>query len=273
MAEHRVPPDVAAYYATNVEADRLSRGEGALEFARTKELLTRFLSERAAVADVGGAGGLYADWLAGAGHDVDLVDPIPLHVQLARKRAGEPPRFRVHAGDARDLPFDEDSFDAVLLLGPLYHLGEREERARALAEAARVCRPSGTIVVAAISRYAPLLDALRRGLVADTEVFRNVQAESVSGRRVPLGQRKAPFPDAYFHLPDELGSELTAAGLEVEGVFPVEGPAIIAANFERLWEDEAARERLLWVARLAEDEPHLHAVTAHLLGVARTPAR
>jgi hypothetical protein len=258
MAEHRVPPDVAAYYATNVEADRLSRGEGALEFARTKELLTRFLSERAAVADV-------------ARCRPGRPDPAARAARAqARRRAasfsssrGRRARPAVRRGLVRRRPAARTALS----------LGGREERARALAEAARVCRPSGTIVVAAISRHAPLLDALRRGLVADTEVFGNVQAESVSGRRVPLGQRKAPFPDAYFHLPDELGSELTAAGLEVEGVFPVEGPAIIAANFERLWEDEAARERLLWVGRLAEDEPRLHAVTAHLLGVARTPAR
>jgi SAM-dependent methyltransferase len=272
MGDPRPPDDVVAYYESNVEADRLDRGQGALEFARTKELLSRFLPEPVLVADVGGGAGHYAEWLADEGHDVDLVDPIPRHLELAHERAGQPPRFRVHAADARDLPFENRSFDAVLLLGPLYHLGEKAERGQALAEAARICRPGGVIAAAAICRYAPLLDALVRGLLADPEVFRNVQVESAGGRRVRQEQRKAPFPDAYFHLPDELQTELAAAGLEVEGVFPVEGPAVIAHDLDRLWENDDLRERFLWTARLAESDPRLQAVTAHFLGVARRPA-
>jgi SAM-dependent methyltransferase len=269
MTDPVPPDDVVAYYAAAAEADRLSHGEGALEFTRTKEILGRFLPQRAGIADVGGAVGRYAEWLAGEGHRVELVEPVPLHVEHARKRAGDPPRFRVHMADARDLPFGDESFDAVLVLGPLYHLGDSAQRATALAEAARVCRPGGVVVAAAISRYAPLLDALRRGRIDDPRVFGNVQAETVSGRRVPAEQRTTPFPDAYFHLPEELAAELDAASLEVEDVFAVEGPGILLNDLDTLWEDEAVRERLLWAARRAEADPHLRAVTAHLLGVAR----
>jgi SAM-dependent methyltransferase len=201
MSDPGPPDDVLAYYATEVETDRLSRGQGALEFARTKEIVSRFLPERAAIADVGGAVGAYAEWLTEQGHDVDLVDPAPLHVDLARERAGHPPRFRVQAADARSLPFDDESFEAVLLLGPLYHLGERAERAKALAEAARVCRRGGLVVAAAISRYAPLLDAIARGLLTDPGVFRKSerkQRAAVASRRpkegCPSPTRTSIFP-------------------------------------------------------------------------------
>jgi SAM-dependent methyltransferase len=272
MSDPSPPDDVLGFYATSIEVDRLTTGEGALEFARTKEIVSRFLPPTAAVADIGGASGTYAEWLVDEGHRVELVDPVQLHVELARERAGEPPRFGVHSADARSLPFDGESFDAVLLLGPLYHLGERGERGKALAEAARVCRPGGLIVAAAISRYAPLLDMMRRGLLGDADIFRNVQVETARGRRVPHEERRATFPDAYFHLPEELERELVEAGLAVEGVFAVEGPAVVARDLDALWEDEAVRDRLLWIARLAETEPHLRAVTAHLLGVARKRA-
>jgi SAM-dependent methyltransferase len=265
------PDDVLAFYGSRIEADRLARGEGALEFARTREILSRFLPAFGRIADIGGGTGRYAEWLAELGYEVDLVEPVPLHVELARERAGKPPRFRVHSADARRLPFDDESFDAALVLGPLYHLGESADRAKALAEAARICRPGAVIAAAAISRYAPLLDSLRRGLIVDPDVFRNIQAETAEGRRVAPEDRRAPFPDAYFHLPEELEDELGDAGLDVQGVLAVEGLAVIAPELDAAWENEVVRERLLWVARFAEEDPRSRAVTPHLLGVARKP--
>jgi SAM-dependent methyltransferase len=271
MTEVSPPDDVLAFYGTGIEADRLARGDGALEFERTKEILSRFLPSAGRVADVGGGTGRYADWLVEQGHEVDVVEPVPLHLDLARVRAGEPPRFRVHSADARKLQFDDESFDAVLVLGPLYHLGESSDRAKALAEAARVCRPGAVIAAAAISRYAPLLDSLRRGLFVDPEVFHNVRVETERGRRVPPERRRAPFPDAYFHLPEELEAELAHAGLAVEGVFAVQGLAFISSELDAAWENEALRERLLEAARLTEADPRTRAVTGHLLGVGRKP--
>ena len=78
-------------------------------------------------------------------------------VQQARQQAGEPPGFEATVGDARDLAEPDESADAVLLLGPLYHLPARDDRMKALAEAHRVLRPGGFLAAAAISRYTFLL--------------------------------------------------------------------------------------------------------------------
>jgi len=263
------PDDVVSYYETDVEARRLLRGAGALEFARTKEIVCRFLGAPAVVADIGGAVGHYAEWLATMGHRVELVEPVPLHVERARQRAGEPPRFGVHLADARALPFPDETFDAVLLLGPLYHLGEVEERARALTEARRVCKPGATVFAAAISRFAGLLDAILDRRIDDDDVFANVRAEMQSGRRVGGARRTSPFPDAYFHLPEELEAEICGVGFEVVGVYGVEGPGWLHRNLGAAWEDERMRGRLLVVAQEAEAHPHLRALSPHLLAVAR----
>ena len=93
---------IRAYYETGVELGRLERGYWRLEFARTKELLLRCLPPAPArVLDVGGGPGAYAGWLADAGHEVKLVDALPLHVEQARERAGG--RFTAEEGDARSL--------------------------------------------------------------------------------------------------------------------------------------------------------------------------
>ena len=110
-------------------------------------------------------------------------------------------------GDARSLPLAGGSVDSVLLLGPLYHLGERAERIRALHESRRVCRAGGIVLAAAISRYAPLLGTFRGRLLEDEEVMANIGDEVATGRRVPGSRLRGRFPDAYFHLPDELREE------------------------------------------------------------------
>ena len=135
---------IVEYYNRGHENDRLT-ARPSLELIRTKVLLERFLpAPPARVLEVGGASGVYSGWLAGLGHDVELVDPVPLHVEQASARGG----FTARLGDARALPQPDDSFDAVLLLGPMYHLTDRAERVLAFTEAARVTRPGGLVLAA-----------------------------------------------------------------------------------------------------------------------------
>src|SRR2546425_749697 len=81
-------------------------------------------------------------------------------VEQAGLPAGPGRRIPAEVGDARVLRAGDGSVDAVLLLGPLYHLTDRAERLQALDEARRVVRQGGPVFVAAISRFASLLDGL-----------------------------------------------------------------------------------------------------------------
>lgn len=156
-----VREEILAYYARGKEDARLREGgapAGRLEFWRTQDVLRRLMpAAPARVLDVGGGSGIHAEWLARDGYEVDLLDPVPLHVEQAARLPGVTAR----PGDARALPADDASYDVVLLLGPLYHLPERPDRVRALAEAYRVVRPGGLVVAATINRFAGLHDVLR----------------------------------------------------------------------------------------------------------------
>jgi SAM-dependent methyltransferase len=261
----QTPDDVLAYYAAFDEDGRLDTVP--IELERTKELLLRVLPEGGAVADVGGGTGRYAAWLASIGRRVTLVDPVAHHVELARARGG----FDALQGDARSLPFDDASFDAVLLLGPLYHLGERGDRLAAIREAARVCRPGGVVAAAAISRIAPVLNVVMRPdlLEREDDALENMLEEVSTGRRVDPSRRRGIFPDAFFHGPDDLAGELAEGGLHVEGVYGVEGPGWLAMRTAEVWNDPALRERLLRLARFAEEHEQLRPLSPHLLGIAR----
>jgi ubiquinone/menaquinone biosynthesis C-methylase UbiE len=263
------PEDVLAFYGSGTELDRLAIREGKLEFERAKEVIQRFLASSSTVADVGGGVGRYAEWLVENGHRVELVDPVPLHVELARERAGDHRSFGVQLADARALPFAAASFDAVLLFGPLYHLAEQQDRSLALREASRICRPGGLVFAMAISRFAPLLAHLRRGDIADERVFASVSIETRTGLRSSRASRVSTFPDAYFHLPSELTAEIELSGLRVEAIYGLEGPGWLARNFDDLWRDPDKRAGLVELAGLADTQPELLGTSAHLLGVAR----
>jgi ubiquinone/menaquinone biosynthesis C-methylase UbiE len=265
--------DVTIFYAQGLERERLANGPGALEFARTQAILRSYLPPPpAVVADIGGGPGRYALWLTEQGYRVHLVDPVPLHVEQACTAAHDRPGVALASadvGDARALRLPDASADAVLLLGPLYHLPEHTDRLRALAEARRVCRPGGVILAAAISRFASTLDGLRGGYLEDPAFAAVAARDLQDGRhRNPTGD-PAYFTTAYFHRPEELAAECEAAGLRHEATLAVEGPGWLLPELDARLADERRRVLLLAALAALEAEPTLLGASAHLLAVAR----
>jgi ubiquinone/menaquinone biosynthesis C-methylase UbiE len=259
---------VLSFYAQGLEHDRLLSGPGALEFARTQVLLQRYLpSAPAAIADVGGGPGRYAVWLRRWGYDVHLVDPVPLHITQAREALGAATGTTAQLGDARHLPLPDASVDAVLLLGPLYHLPGLADRLLALREAQRITRPGGVLVAAAISRFASTLDGLRAGYLEDPAFAVVAAADRAAGRHENPSGNPAYFTTAYFHRPDELGPELAAAGWTHRTTLAVEGPAWLLPDLGERLGQEPRRTALLEGLAALEAEPALLGVSAHLLAV------
>ncbi|HUG54622.1 MAG TPA: class I SAM-dependent methyltransferase [Vicinamibacteria bacterium] len=263
--------EIRRYYDAGLEGGRLFAGSGPLELARTQDVLERHLpAAPARVLDVGGATGVYARWLAAKGYEVHLSDPVERHLEEARCHPGPAPAS-IRPGDARALPEADLSADAVVMLGPLYHLTERADRLRALGEGRRVLRPGGVLVAAAISRYASLLDGLARGFIDDPEFVPILERDLREGQHRNPTPRLEYFTTAFFHVPSELESEATDAGLIPEAVLAVEGPAWLMADLEARWRDEARRRPLLDLLRRVEGERELLAASAHLLLIARRP--
>jgi SAM-dependent methyltransferase len=156
----------------------------------------------------------------------------------------------------------------VLLLGPLYHLVERSDRLGALREARRVVRPGGLVVAATISRFASLLDGLKRNLLSDPEFRPLVEHDLSDGqhRNADPAGRPEFFTTAYFPHPGEIAQELEEADLRVGGVFGIEGPGWL---LEKEWDDPVSRQGILFAAGVLEQEPSALALNSNLLGVAR----
>jgi SAM-dependent methyltransferase len=269
----RPPREVLDYYDQFPEESRLASGPFKLEFERTKDMLTRFLPPAPArVIDVGGAAGTYSAWLAERGYEVHLIDATPRLVAEARQLNAtlRQPIASISVGDARSLPEPAGSAAVVMIMGPLYHLPAANDRLSALREAHRVLTPRGTVVAAAISRYASALDGLARK-VLDPAFHQIRDQDLVDGQHRNPTSTLNYFTTAYFHRPEDLRAELEEAGFSEVEVMGIEGVAWMFADFESRWADEALRRDILNIARALEAEPSIMGASAHLLGIGRKP--
>lgn len=258
---------IRRYYAEQFdESVRLTSrsAAGQVEFIRTQEILRSRLPPSARIADIGGATGIHAEWLAQDGHRVDLLDPVPEQVAQAA-RIGT---FTATVGDARRLPWTEDTFDAVLLFGPLYHLEAAADRERALAEAVRVTKPGGLVFVAAI----PRLVAFASAFVGQplTSPLSPALLTLLEDGRFQFSQIR--FPGGHVHTAEELEGELDQAGLTEISVVGLEG--LVGLGLEvRGTADANLVEEALTVSRQLGQLPFVRDFSNHLLGVGTVSSR
>jgi SAM-dependent methyltransferase len=263
---------VRRFYETRVEEDRLWSGSlGALVRLRTWDIFARHLPPAGRVLDVGGGPGIHAAHLAGLGYDVTLVDPVPGHVEQALDRAAVGgASFAAETGDARQLAQDDGAFDAVLVMGPLYHLPDPADRARALREAWRTLRPGGVLVAEVITRHAWILDATTRPGVLDDEHIWDTFATNIATGSSTTPERLADGSFwAYFHTVDEIEAEVAQAGFGPARLLGVEGHAWLLGSLDTHMADPAP---LLRVLRLVEHERTMLGVSAHVMALATKPA-
>ena len=265
--------EIVRHYDDANEAGRLETGWFRLEQARTQELILRHLPPApATIIDAGGGAGAYACWLAARGYQVHLIDPVAKHVEQAREASARQPEYPLvsaHVGNARSLRHEDAAADAVLLLGPLYHLVERGDRLACLREARRVLRPGGLISGAGISHFASLFDSLAHGFFDDPPFAAILSRDLEDGQHRNSTGNPMYFTDAFFHRPEELSRELLDAGFEVVELVAIEGPGWLARDFDRLWADPVQRGRILEAVRKVEREPAVLGASSHIMAIGR----
>ena len=205
--------------------------------------------------------------LADVPHQVRLIDPVPLH----REQAKADGRFSVAPGDARSLAEADGSYDAVLLLGPLYHLTERTDRVRALAEARRVTRPGGIVAAAVISRYASTLDGFFRAFIDQPGFAALMTGDLNTGQHRNPGAEPGLFTTAYFHDAAGIAGEITDSGLRLHDLLPVEGLLHWAPGLQDRLSDPAQRQLILNTLAAMEHDPAITGATGHLLAIGQHP--
>ena len=267
--------NVFDFYNGGAEIGRLERGLGVVEFYRTKEIISRYLSDKKLkICDVGGGIGRYSDWLASMGHDVTMIELAPSAVEYAKKEMKNP--YIAKTGDARQLDEEDSSFDMVLLMGPLYHLMNLSDRMKVLEEAKRILRPGGILIAAGISKYSSATWALSvygNGVdFIDDEVYMEMlRREMDTGEHIRPETYPRIIADAYFHTPDNLAIEVKNSGFDLKDRFAVEGCLWITPDLNAKWEDPFRRERLLEIIHASERDDSMMGISPHFVVVAAKP--
>lgn len=259
---------VIEFYQNYNEDDRMKINP--LEYIRCKEIIARYLSnDNMAVLDVGGATGAFSFWLAQLGHKVSLVDFTSKHTEIARLRQNEigVSLESIETADARELPYTNDSFDVVLLMGPLYHLVDRADRIKALKEAYRVLKPGGILICEVISRFASMIDGFNYELITDVEFLSIMEKDIKTGLHQDTSKSKQYFTDAYFHHADEVPQELEDSGFGFQELIAVTSFGSIIQDINDKIMDEKYLNILLSTIKLVENDRSLMGISSHYIGI------
>lgn len=263
--------EIQRYYDENAQREWDRHTVRRIEHAVTMRTLYEHLPPTpASLLDIGGGPGRYAITLSARGYDVTLADISRPELELAREKAAEAgvTLKGVVEADARDLSrFRDATFDAVLLMGPLYHLLEEPDRARAIAEATRVLRPGGPLFAAWITRYAVVR------FWARYEPTRITTDRARYERQLETGQvtDNAGFTDVYVVRPEHVTPAMEAHGLATVDLVGCEGVVSMIDDGLNILEGD---DWDWWVDvnyRLGRD-PSTHGTTEHLLYVGRKGA-
>ena len=140
------------YYNKFNEEPRLSTRHGQVEFITSMKYIHEAIRalgrDEVKILDIGAGTGRYSVALSEEGFDVTAVELVKRNLDALRAKHK---MVKTWQGNAMDLHFlPSETFDVVLLFGPLYHLHREEERLKALSEAKRVMKADGRLLVAYI---------------------------------------------------------------------------------------------------------------------------
>lgn len=263
---------VEALYDNDTQREWEREDRHRTEFAITRRALAQHLPPPPArILDCGGGPGRYAIPLAQQGYDVTLFDLSAGNLAFAQEKAREAGAMLAFAqGTATDLSrFADAEFDAVLLMGPLYHLLTEDERLRALTEARRVLKPGGPLFAAFISRFAAHRDAAMKYPTEPVEMPGLYEDIERTGQLPP---REGVKFVAYFAHPEEVEPLVRRAGFEVDETLSVEGLVSVIENGVVNALTGPAWQWWLEANWRACHDPALRGAVEHLLVVARNPA-
>lgn len=140
---------LSEYYNAYDEDDRLLTRHGQVEYMTTMTYIARYLRPGVRILEIGAGTGRYSHALARQGYAVDAVELVQRNIDLFRQNTLPGESVSIRQGNALNLScFSDETYDLVLLLGPMYHLYTREEQRQALSEAVRVAKRDGVIFAA-----------------------------------------------------------------------------------------------------------------------------
>lgn len=207
---------VVQYYENNNEDSRLtSNNARRIEFITSISVLDKYIPKDSKILDVAAGTGVYAFYYAEKGHAVFAADITPKHVDIILdkvKAQSKPLNIKAAVNDATDLSmFNEEEYDAILCLGPIYHLLDEADRKKCISECLRVLKPGGILAIAYVNRYYMLPHLVSRDKkFSKDSIMKKILLQSCAN----AADEDSYWTDAYYSTPEEM--EQLAENFNVE---------------------------------------------------------
>lgn len=261
--------DIAAYYNNDPERENSRLERHQLEYDLTWRYLTQYLPSQARILEIGAATGRYTIALAKHSYKLTAVDMSEKLLEIGRRRImeeGLEDQVSFILADARNLSeIPQKDFDAVLLMGPLYHLVEEVDRKAALKEAADRLKAGGILFSSFISRLGVLGDLLRN---MPDWIENEAEVQSILNNGKDPDHVPGSGFRGYFAKVSEIAPLHEALGFETLTLAAVE-PAI--ASDDVSYNHLQGRQRQLWLDLLHQigTEPSIIGASRHILYIGR----
>ena len=260
--------ELLSYYQNYDEGNRLEKTRWQkFEFKTTLEVLEPYLAGAENLLELGAAAGKYSLHYAAQGLQVTAVDIVPEHIEQLEQNAAVLGLQNVQAFTAdasRGISCPAESFDAVLCLGPYYHLREKQKRLACLQECARLLKPGGILALAYINRFSAIPYYFKAHVPLTAELL-----EELLGEDYTFASGVDNFLDiGHFSTPEQVLSEVTQTSLQVVDHIGVDGIySFFSKDLEEMDEEQHAllTEYHLRTCR----EPSILGCSAHGLLVCR----
>ncbi|MFD2444390.1 class I SAM-dependent methyltransferase [Bacillus sp. CGMCC 1.16607] len=261
------------YYNQFDEWGRLDREP--IEFQVNWHYIKKYLPKKGCVLDNGAGPGKYSMELAKDGYRVTLTDLTPKLVEIAETKAKELDLVKqfdgFYSADARELIMIKDEqYDGTLMLGPMYHLQEEEDRVKAVQELFRVTKKNGLVFVAFMPRIRHILTSL---LSPENWKPNNSMDTIMQFSRSGCfnHQDEGRFTGAYYINIEEINPFMEAHGFESLELIGSNVGAILSNDSWKYWRDKGEKEvnKIINLIKDRASDPYILGVSSHLLYIGR----
>lgn len=251
--------ELEKHYNKFNEDKRLLRRHGQVEYITSMKYIHQYLEkmEQPKILDVGAGTGRYSVALSEEGYDVTAVELVKYNLGILKKKGSN---VKAYQGNALRLKrFEDESFDLVLLFGPMYHLYTFKDKVQALSEAKRVVKKGGIIMSAyCMNEYGVLTYGFKENHVLEC---------LEDGRLDEAFHCHAEEKDLYDYVRlEDIDSYNQAANLERLQIVSADGPADYMRNTLNAMDDEAFQVFINYHLSVCE-RPELLGAGAHTLDI------
>lgn len=149
---------IKQYYENYNEDGRLEKKDQQVEFLTTIKYVEKYLNPGMKILEVGAGTGRYSLYFARNGFQVDAVELVEHNINIFKGKLSKEDNISINQGNALDLHmYEENTFDVTLVLGPMYHVYNDEDRVKVIEEALRVTKPGGYVFYAYITHDAVMV--------------------------------------------------------------------------------------------------------------------